>query len=209
MIFPPGPTYTPHYYIGVDIGYVRDYTAIVVLERALVPLGGPDYWEVLNSRRDIGYSIRHIERFHCGLDSQLLKHRLSKLLATPPFPGASTVIADATGSGLALVHQLRRELRERLIPVIITSGHAESGDDAGRRVPKRDLIAGIEIVLRAGKLKIAAKHPLAALLIEELRNMRLRHTPAGNDQYTPEKSTAHDDLVIALALAVWWARKRG
>lgn len=54
------------------------------------------------------------------------------------------------------------------------------------------------------RLKIA-KLPLAATLKAELKNFKRKYTPAGHEQYEAWRSGDHDDLVLALAIALWTA----
>jgi hypothetical protein len=45
-------------------------------------------------------------------------------------------------------------------------------------------------------------------LIRELETMRMRITASGNDQYGAYGEGEHDDLVLALALALWYAERQ-
>ena len=53
-----------------------------------------------------------------------------------------------------------------------------------------------------GDLRIAASLPDAAVLARELQDFRVRFTEAGNATFNAREG-AHDDLVLALALAVF------
>src|ERR1035441_4873198 len=69
------------------------------------------------------------------------------------------------------------------MPVTITAGQTETTDQGFYRVPKRDLIIGLQLVLQRGDLQIAAKLPFARKLVEELEAVEVRISPAGNEQY--------------------------
>ena len=43
---------------------------------------------------------------------------------------------------------------------------------------------------------------------EEMADMQVKVTPAGNEQYGAWREGGHDDLVFAVALACWGAKKR-
>jgi hypothetical protein len=45
----------------------------------------------------------------------------------------------------------------------------------------------------------------AQILMSELADFRVRISASGSDTYGAWRGGAHDDLVLALALAVWWA----
>lgn len=51
-------------------------------------------------------------------------------------------------------------------------------------------------------MKIAARLPDAAVLARELQDFRVRFTESGNATFNAREG-AHDDLVLALALAVF------
>jgi hypothetical protein len=94
-----------------------------------------------------------------------------------------------------------------LLPAIITGGDRESRGGGYYRVPKRDLIIQLQVLLQCEALRIAAGLEHAAALVAELREMRVKMTPAGNEQYGAWREGKHDDLVFAVALACWAARK--
>jgi hypothetical protein len=60
----------------------------------------------------------------------------------------------------------------QLWPVTITGGDMERFADGFYRVPKRDLIAGLQVMLQAGHLQIAAGLPERETLVRELSEMR-------------------------------------
>jgi hypothetical protein len=107
------------------------------------------------------------------------------------------------------VVDLLREARPEavLMPVTITSGQMESVDQGYYRVPKRDLIVGLQVLLQRGGLQIAAGLPFGQKLVEELLAVEVRVSPAGNEQYAAWRVGTHDDLVFAVALAYWSAQK--
>ncbi len=69
-------------------------------------------------------------------------------------------------------------------------------------VPKRELIGALVTALENERLQIASSLRYAAALVGELQAFRLQVTGAGRAAYGAETG-AHDDLVVAVALAVW------
>ena len=92
------------------------------------------------------------------------------------------------------------------MPVTITSGHKETRDEGFYRVPKRDLVIGLQLLLQRGELQIAAELPFAQTLIDEMMAMEVRVSTAGNEQFAAWREGTHDDLVFAVALACWNAQ---
>jgi hypothetical protein len=95
--------------------------------------------------------------------------------------------------------------------VTITGGEKESGGPGygggHYNVPKRDLIASVQLSLEKGELKIARDLRGAGALVEELVDVRRTPRENGRDRVGAERAGEHDDLVIALALACWKARR--
>ena len=94
-----------------------------------------------------------------------------------------------------------------LMPVTITGGQVETMDQGFYRVPKRDLIIGLQVLLQRGGLQIAAGLKFGQKLVEELLAVEVRVSQAGNEQYAAWREGTHDDLVFAVALAYWSAQK--
>ena len=78
---------------------------------------------------------------------------------------------------------------------------------AGFNVPKRDLIASVQLALEQGELRIARDLREAGALVEELVDVRKTARESGRDRVGADRVGEHDDLVIALALACWKGRR--
>ncbi len=97
---------------------------------------------------------------------------------------------------------VRRRLLRTTQDVVTTGGREVSGNRAGWSVPKGELVSKLQALLHSGGLRIAASFPDAAVLARELRDFRVRFTGSGNATFNTREG-AHDDLVLALALAVF------
>jgi hypothetical protein len=89
----------------------------------------------------------------------------------------------------------------------ITGGEKESQGQSGWNVPKQDLIAGVQVLLEAGQLQIAKGLPAVQALVKELMDVRAKGRESGRGRLGADGSGQHDDLVIALALACWKAKR--
>jgi hypothetical protein len=108
----------------------------------------------------------------------------------------------------AVVDMLADGLRNRVTcgfwPVTITAGHgATMGEDGGLRVPKKELVGSVQVLLQARRLRVARALPDAPVLVKELENFRVKVTAARNEVYESWREGQHDDLVLAVALAAW------
>jgi len=223
------------YAIGVDLGQVQDYTAIAVVgldERYLAAWQAREeaYDSLSRARKDPHldevdlriiereiddgadsvpepvYEVRHLERLPLGTRYPEVVCRIKALLNTPPLADECALAVDATGVGVAVTDMLR-QAGLYFDSITITSGEKESREGSHWRVPKRDLISACQVLLQQRRLKIAALLPEAKTLTEELLNFRYKITQASNLTYESWREGAHDDLVLALSLAVWKAEK--
>ena len=190
--------------VGLDLGQATDFTAIVAVEQttSIGWTGDPT--------DDPTYNVRHIERLPLGTPYPRQVERVAALLNTPELVTAQLVV-DHTGVGRAVVDLLRAaNLPKGLTAVSIHGGDQVTHDRGDYRVPKRDLVAAVAVLLATERLKIAAGLPEAATLQAELLGFRVKIDPTtAHDSYAAWREGAHDDLVLALALAVWHAREVG
>ncbi len=168
--------------VGADIGQAHDPTALAVVE------------SVAEVRQ-----VRHLERLPLGTPYPQVVSRIADVVRA--VPGAELVV-DATGVGRPIVDQLRSAVSE-VIAVTITAGKEATFKDGMWCVPKRELIGALVVALENDQLQIASGLRYAAALVGELQAFRRQVTGAGRAAYGAETG-AHDDLVVAVALAVWW-----
>ncbi len=75
-------------------------------------------------------------------------------------------------------------------------------------MPKRDLVGVVQMLLQTARLKFAAQLPLVHLLTQELQNFRMKiNAQTAHDSYGAWREGEHDDLVLALAVAAWYAER--
>ena len=189
--------------VGLDIGQRRDYSAIAVLEHLdeLTGLRDPVTFDFVH--RSV-VRLRHVERVRLGTPFASVVARAAELVSHPRLAGA-TLVVDATGVGAPVVELLRSaKLPCRLIPAQITGGLDESSDGVYYRVPKRDLVTGLQVLFDRWPFEIQTNSPGVDALIRELTDFKARPSSSGGMRF----EGARDDLTMALALAWWWMRKR-
>jgi hypothetical protein len=209
--------------VGVDLGQQRDYTAISITERVLVPTGefyretyysdayGGTLWRSTQEGKP-EYQVRHLERPPLGTRYTEIVDRIVELVTQ--LGGRPVLAVDATGVGLPVIDMLRKRLREELkrtdtyvdqATITITGGDSVTKNpDGGLRVPKRDLISATLVLLQNGQLKIADALELKDTLVKELLNFRVKiNISTAHDSYEAWREGDHDDLVLSVALACW------
>ena len=195
------------YIVGLYLGQRRDYTALAVVERVEEAAGAFD-WARYETPLDRLYNLRHLERPPLGTPYTEVARRVKDLTTSARLHGRCKLVVDATGVGAPVVDLLRVSRPGcPIIPVTITSGERESQSGSQWRVPKRDLVVGLQVLLEQGRLRIAGGLPEGALLLDELRQMRVKMTPSGHERFEAWRESSHDDLVLAVALACWWGKK--
>ncbi|HEY1203895.1 MAG: hypothetical protein ABSH46_11880 [Bryobacteraceae bacterium] len=199
------------YFVGVDLGQKLDYTAIAVVER-WEAAGELDRWS-WERLKEVGYRLRHLERLALGTPYPEVVARVREVARSGELAGRCTVVADATGVGGPVIDMLRgAELGCELMAVTITGGERASRasrSDGGWKVPKRDLVVGLEVMLETGSLRIAAGLREGETFIKELTGMRVKVSAGRREQFGAWREGTHDDLVLAAALACWRARWAG
>ena len=63
------------------------------------------------------------------------------------------------------------------------------------------------MLMQTKRLKVASALREARILIQELSTFKVKITLAGNETFEAWRERDHDDLVLALAVAVWYAQK--
>jgi hypothetical protein len=190
------------YFTGLDLGQARDFTAVAVLERRTLP-------DPQAPGRAVGhYAVRHLERFPLGTTYTAVCPRLAQLFAQPPLAG-SILAVDQTGVGRPVVDLLRgTKIQARILPVTITAGHqATTADGGGWLVPKKELVSTLQVLLAARRLQVAPTLAEAPTLVRELLQFQVKVTRAAHETFGTRLEGQHDDLVLAIALAVWSAER--
>jgi hypothetical protein len=193
------------FYVGLDLGQRRDHSAVALVEKLerVRPWGPPDFEAFL---------VRHLERMPLGTTYPQVVERVCAMVGMVGRSGPCELVVDATGVGAPVVDMLRREGPAcDISSVTITGGEKESvvpGRGGGHyNVPKRDLIASVQLALEKGELRISGLLRYADTLVEELVDVRKTAREGGRDRVGAERAGEHDDLVIALALACWKGRR--
>jgi hypothetical protein len=176
--------------VGLDLGQVQDYTAVAVVHGS--------------AARDAVVQVPHLERFPLGTPYPAIVGRMAQLFTTPPLREQACLVVDRTGVGGAVV-DLLAEAHLSPVAVTITGGDKVHRDSKARySVPKRELVGCLQVLLQTGRLKIASALPEAEVLVKELLAFQVKITSTAHDTYGAWREGAHDDRVLAVALACWY-----
>lgn len=194
---------------GLDLaGAGMDWSALVVAERFEVYTGeqvtrwrNAEGYVPVDKTEDV-YLVRLVRRWPRGTDPLDVLRSLARAVQSPELDGL-VIRWDATGLGGGLRGAVRDMARDgvfgsgQMRSVIITAGErSEVG------VPKQDLVSGLSRVVHEERLHVAPACENAEELRREAHAYIAKPLESGRFKYEAAGS-AHDDLVTALALAVY------
>ncbi len=200
-----------HFILGLDLGQQSDYSALAVVEVVSPPpIEHVDWRGAIThtpSKERPTLLVRHLERWALGTRYprivQAVGERMRALTTTAHQP---RLIVDATGVGRPVTDMFAAAGIAH-IPLTITSGGSWSWVDGGVHVAKMELVAVVQSTLQTGRLQVSAALPDVTTLTSELLNFHYKITAAANITYESWRESAHDDLVLAVAMATWWAER--
>lgn len=213
------------YFLGLDLGQAADYSALAILETQ--PRAG--------AQDSPAFHCRHLQRWPLQTRYPQIAEDVFQIVVNDQLQQEDkpTLAIDATGVGAPVVDlfkerfqragidfrrrigvvnldepPLRKRPDVRLCPITITGGDQVTRDGDSYKVPKRDLVGAAQVALQAERLKVAASLPEAMTLTRELQNFQVKISlDTAHDSYGAWREGTHDDLVLAVCLALWVAEK--
>ncbi len=186
-----------NYIIGLDFGQAQQHTAVAVLEQ-------PRHDLPINE--EPVYALRHLHRWPPGTPYTQIVPAVAQMVTDPLLRG-SPLVVDQTGVGQALVELLRRTAGGWIIPVTITAGQTVGKlEDGTQLLPKKELVTCLQLLLQGRRLRLPRSLPDADRLVKELEAFRAKITVSALAEPAVDwREGPQDDLVLAVALAAWWA----
>ncbi len=149
------------------------------------------------------FQVGHLERLPLGTTYPGVVAHVQRLLDKPPMQNNADLVIDFTGVGRP-VHDLFQARGVSPIGVTITGGDVITNEGMIYRVPKLILVSRVQALFHSGQIKIQKDLPDAPALVAELQEFRAEVTDSGYWRFGA-RSGKHDDLVLALAIAIWRA----
>ena len=165
------------YFIGLDLGQRRDYSAIAVVAAAS---------EILR--------LEFLDQCPLGLKYSNMPRLIEQLRSQLGHKTKTTLAVDATGPGLPVVDSIEAARRPMEIqPYIITGGAAGIHESKGVfSIGRETLLSTLRIAIETKRIRFPKDLRWRMQLNEQLLEASLDTSQA----------KAHDDLVFAIALAV-------
>jgi phage FluMu gp28-like protein len=180
------------YFLGLDLGRKQDHSALIVLERSLKAINtryvdAYTQWETL-------LSVRYARRWKLGTAYGAVAAAVAEIYRKVEALGHCVLVFDQTGVGDAVYEMIREQLRGANTEGVVLTHEL-----------KRDMYSALETNLEQGKLRIAESCHASRELKQELLTVEIRRVGFGY-KYGAFDKGAHDDLVMALAIACWRER---
>jgi hypothetical protein len=97
-------------------------------------------------------------------------------------------------------------VRAEMSLVTITTGLKASFDAGSWLVPKKELVGVLQMLLQSRRIRVAETLPEAGTRVKELENFRAKVAPSStSDLLADWRDAPHDDLVLAVVVAAWYA----
>jgi hypothetical protein len=188
-------------YLGLDIGKRQDHTAIAVLELRwdYRPMDHVTQKVPMHPTLVLRYSTRLALDTETTKIPQLVRQTLQRFAPRHGEPSRiDKLLIDSTGIGHTVVELIRQnQTKAHIQPVMLTNGHVERRlKDGYLSLPRPDMLNSLKMVFELGNIKMEPSAPGFVDMEREL----IQFQPSGEQQ-------EHDDLVMALAMAVWQAAK--
>lgn len=188
------------YISALDLGQSQDFSALVTCKVS----GVPD--AVAETGTANRFDVRHILRWPLRTSYPAIVADLKGMYDVSADLHGSTLVIDGTGVGRAVVDMVKESgISADVRAYTITAGYKE-GDGT---VPKADLVAAVQAALQTRRLRFARALELRETLEKELEMFRVKVTADRNETFAAWREKDHDDLVLALALAVWYGERHG
>lgn len=203
---------TSTYLLGLDLGRRRDWTALAVVRRP----PASDHYSLIHIDRWRGHSYRHVVPKLREVQQALWQRANAEFLERyhhVPGGGAPLdmhLLVDMTGVGVAVVDDIIRAAGIDCLGVTITAGTTVNREGQDYKVPKKELVGRMEVIVENHRLAMPDSQdlPLVETLVAELDNFRVStKLSTGHDSFGAGeewREHAHDDLVLALAMALWY-----
>lgn len=197
------------YLIGVDLGQLQDPSAISVIEmvRTIQKRGALPF--AMMSDPDLmltSYRLIHLDSPPLRTPYSEVIARVKKLWNHTNLINQCCVVIDKTGLGGPVFEAM---LDEGLQPIgiTLTSGQNVNESDKGYSVPKKDIVAVLQVLLENGRFEYTQKLKLAGEFEKQMERFRVRIGKGGRESYGSDTEADHDDIVISVALPVWYAER--
>lgn len=201
------------YCVALDPAMLQDYSAFSVMHYTRTPLESwtpkeGKFQTVIRQDCIERAHVVHLER-HIGVEYPDIARIAADIMAREPVRRFNAdLVIDVTGVGMPVAQSIAKISMLRPVMVTITGGTEETQVDQRHfHVPKVVLISGLDAALHNSTLQVAPLLTEAGAFKDELGDFRRHITATGRNTWEA-RSGKHDDLILAVALSLWWLRHK-
>jgi len=188
-----------HNFIGLDLGQRRDHTALAVLSSVEWIVGrDPVTYNWVKHRE---FRITQLDRIPLGVPYTHVPGLVRQRVLEATRTAKVTIAVDASGPGLPVADLIRHaDLPASILPAIITGGGNSKVPIKGiYYVPRKELVTLLRIAVESRRMKASRSLAMRDEFRDELDNLGAESS---------SDTRGHDDLIFAVALALWAATIR-
>jgi hypothetical protein len=211
------------FYFGLDLGKAADHSALCIIQKTVFP--NPNYtgppprgWAPqpnnIAKLRDDLFHIAALERYPLQTFYRDVRADVNRRVGNLKETGANVVLGiDMTGVGGSEVesYQFDNPHEASISPIYITGGATAHTDRGVNYVPKNELITTTNTWMQTRKLRTSTRLDqlqAAKDFKRELGSFQGKQKlSTGNVTLEAWREAEHDDLVLAVCMAVWLAKK--
>jgi hypothetical protein len=180
--------------LGLDLGQASDFSALAGIQASRQDEKNRAVW-----------ALPLLKRWTLGTPYPAIVQDMRDICAKLDKP---VLVVDSTGCGQPVVDFFREANLPvaELIAVTITGGHEANRAAYDRwNVPKKDLVGAAQSCLQTYRIKAAKALREFETLKKELANFKVKiNVASATESFEAWRERDHDDLVLAVALALWW-----
>lgn len=201
------------FYVSADIGTLQDYSTIAVVTKVIPGFRWSGGFAQDNVDREYPelaeYQLNFLEQIPLKTSYDDIVKRISQVTENLISKTGRKVnlVVDSTGVGQPVLQSLQKVAPVEPVGVTITGGNEANKTAYGYTVPKKELISVLQLFLGNDRLEIAKGLKHAQTLYDELKDYEYKFTQAGNMTFNAREGK-HDDLILAVAIGLWYAEKK-
>jgi hypothetical protein len=211
--------FATNFLIGLSLGRPHEPTGLAVVE--VTPGDEPRFhvhelarFEAGTRYRDIAASVRAIATrkpvYRSWVEHVAIPHTKASVRREERerFP---VLAIDRTGVGETVADTFREAMPSGMdvYDFVLSAGDVESRGQGIRRYPRRELAGVLQLVVQSRRITVAPTLPHGATLAREMARFKARVSLSAKDEDIAWREGEYDDLVLALAAAVYFADHGG
>ena len=178
--------------VSLSLGTVAEPSAVAVIDPRT---------KFEKKDRENYFDVTWLQRFPAGHPIPAVVARVSELMSDKRLAKNCHLILDITSTGAAPLRVFESHGLYPEAKVELTNTGSKEHTGGVSRVPLRDVIGAAQVVQQTNRLRVAKDLELGSTLVGDLQSFDPKLATRNLDL----RGGRNSDLVLALAVALWWA----